>query len=83
MCPWLSSCAGCQAESLTGDADKTSKQKMTSEVNMDMPCALILRAFGIRFEHRRCGLKIGNSQSCGGGGVTGTPWAARESLPSH
>lgn len=69
-----------------GDADKISKQKMTSEADMDMPCALILQAFGIRFEHRRWKLKIENSHCPvhrAVGEVTGTQWAARESLPSH
>ena len=36
-----------------GDADEISKQKMTSEANMDMSCAWILQTFGIRLEHRR------------------------------
>lgn len=33
------------ADSLMGDADKISKQKVTSEANTDMPCALMLWAF--------------------------------------
>lgn len=53
MCPWSSFCAGCQADSLRREADETSKQKMMSEANTDMSCALILQTFGIRLEHRR------------------------------
>ena len=36
---------GMPADSLMGDADKISKQKVTSEANTDMPCALMLWAF--------------------------------------